>query len=247
MPEIIKPEWNVPGVTAFTTTRAGGYSEGPWGSFNLGDHVNDDADAVAANRAALAQLLPGETRVQWLRQVHGVDVVKAGVGGVPDADACWSDQPGEVCSVMTADCLPVLFASRDGRVVAAAHAGSRGLLDGVLEATVAALPVAAAQIVAWMGPAIGPDAFEVGPEVRQEFLDAGDSPAAFRPGERKGHHYGDIYALGRGRLHAAGVTDISGGGLCTYTDAKRFFSYRRDGDTGRMASVICINPRGQFT
>lgn len=240
--DIIEPDWDVPGVTAFTTTRAGGHSAAPWDSFNLGDHVGDDPAAVAANRTQLAGLLPADCEVQWLRQVHGVEVIKAGIGGVPDADACWSDSPGKACSVMTADCLPALLASRDGRVVAASHAGWRGLLDGVLEATVRAMGVDPMQLVAWMGPAIGPQAFEIGPEVYREFLAAGDSAEAFRPSATPGHFLGDMYALARGRLAAAGVGAVSGGGLCTVTDAGRFFSYRRDGDTGRMASVICINP-----
>ncbi|MFV8817843.1 peptidoglycan editing factor PgeF [Haliea sp. E17] len=242
--ELLEPDWSVPGVTAFTTTRAGGHSTAPWDSFNLGDHVGDDPAAVAANREALASLLPRGSRVQWLRQVHGTRVVKAGVEtGIPDADASWSNQPGAVCSVMTADCLPVLFASRDGRVVAAAHAGWRGLLDGVLEATVAAMPVDSVQIIAWMGPSIGPEAFELGPEVYRAFIDAGDAPSAFRAAGREGHYLGDMYALARGRLQRLGVTDITGGGLCTFNDPARFYSYRRDGEqSGRMATVICINP-----
>lgn len=242
MPELIEPGWTLPGITAFTTTRGGGHSAAPWDSFNLGDHVGDDPAAVSANRWQLSAMLPGASRVQWLKQVHGIGVVKAGVGGVPEADACWSDQPGTACAVMTADCLPVLLAARDGSVVAASHAGWRGLLDGVLEASVRAMRVDPMQIFAWMGPAIGPEAFEVGSEVSEAFIAAGDSPGAFRPGRRAGRFVADIYALARGRLQRAGVADVSGGGFCTYSDAERFFSYRRDGDTGRMATVICIDP-----
>ncbi len=240
-PGWLAPGWNVPGVTALSTTRRGGNSAAPWDSFNLGDHVGDDPAAVAANRELLAGLLPANTSIQWLRQVHGKTVVRATGKGVPHADASWTDTPGIACAVMTADCLPVLFSTRDGSVVAAAHAGWRGLLAGVLEATVEAMG-SPDDLLAWMGPAIGPKAFEVGPEVREAFLRAGDSPRAFATSGNVGRYLADIYGLARQRLSAAGVAWVHGGDTCTFRDPRRFFSYRREGKTGRMAAVICINP-----
>ena len=169
-------------------------------------------------------------------------MVEATGEGYPEADACWTCEPGVACAVMTADCLPVLFTSEDGGVVAAAHAGWRGLLGGVLERTIAAMDVDPLKLLAWMGPAIGPQAFEVGPEVREAFLDAAPENDAFTPSERKGHYFANLYHLARYRLAAAGVNRIQGGNRCTFTESEHFFSYRRDGQTGRMASVILINP-----
>ncbi|GAA0790269.1 peptidoglycan editing factor PgeF [Marinobacterium sediminicola] len=240
--KLILPEQPLaPGVQALTTTRDGGVSGAPWDSLNLGDHVGDDPAAVAENRQRLQTAL-GVSQPQWLTQVHGVQVVEAQDDGVVrEADACWTRQPGVVCAVMTADCLPVLFAAADGRCVAAAHAGWRGLLNGVLEATLAAFDDPA-QVNAWLGPAIGPAAFEVGPEVREAFLavDA-DAELAFSPSPRhEGRWMADLYALARRRLQAAGVRTIRGGEHCTHDEHERFFSYRRDGQTGRMASLIWI-------
>ncbi len=198
---------------------------------------------VARNRAVVQSSLPGGTRIQWLEQVHGVSVIEATGSGSPRADACWSAQPGVACTVMTADCMPVLFASVDGRVVAAAHAGWRGLLAGVLEETIAAMNVAPGQLQAWLGPAIGPGAFEVGPEVRESFLSAAADSSAFVPSARQGHYQADLYALARQRLLARGLLRIDGGEFCTFRQPSQFFSYRRDGKTGRMASLILINPR----
>ncbi len=232
----------MPGVTALSTTRIGGRSRVPWRGFNLGHHVGDDPGAVKANRVELLSSLPVGSEVQWLEQVHGAEVVEASGQDTPEADACWSREPGMACAVMTADCLPVLFASNDGQVVAAAHAGWRGLLDGVLENAVAAMDVRPGDIVAWMGPAIGPAAFEVGPEVREAFLAISPVEDAFVPSARADHYLADIYQLARHRLAACGIRQISGGDHCTYTESERFFSYRRDGQTGRMASLILINP-----
>ena len=233
------PDWPAPpGVRTLQTLRTGGFSPAPWASFNLGNHVGDDPARVAANRAELRQALPGEPL--WLAQVHGTLVVEAGLAPQgASADASFSRQPGQVCAVMTADCLPVLFCDRAGTVVAAAHAGWRGLLDGVLENTIAALRVAPGELLAWLGPAIGPERFEVGDEVRAAFV-AHDADAAngFRPQGSK--WLADIYALARQRLLQAGVTAISGGGACTVSDAERYFSYRRDGVTGRMATLIWL-------
>ncbi|MEQ8802414.1 peptidoglycan editing factor PgeF [Haliea sp.] len=264
-PVLIRPDWPAPGgVSALVTTREGGDSTGPWQGLNLGDHVGDDPLAVQANRAILQRALPAGTSVQWLRQVHGTGVVRASrSGAVPEADACWTSEPGIACAVLTADCLPVLFCDRAASVVAAAHAGWRGLCDGVLEATVAALPVDPGELLAWLGPAIGPAAFEVGPEVRDAYIaaavagvarpettdaaaaDAGvvasavvEVETAFAPSPRMGRFLLDLYALARIRLQKAGVGAVHGGGLCTLSDPRRFYSYRREGTTGRMASLI---------
>ena len=242
---LIEPDWPAPPhVLALGTTREGGVSGGPWRSLNLGDQVGDAAGAVLENRGRLQQALPPDTRVQWLRQVHGTGVALAGRAAQPEADACWSSTPGQACAVLTADCLPVLLTDTDGTVVAAVHAGWRGLCAGVIEAAIAALPCAPGALMAWLGPAIGPTAFEVGAEVRAAFLAGAASAAAcFRPAPRAGHYLADLDALARQRLAAAGVPAVYGGGRCTFSAADRFFSYRRDGRTGRMATLICLRPR----
>ena len=242
----LRPDWPAPpGVFALSTTREGGVSVAPYATLNLAAHVEDDERAVAENRARLARVLPAGSHIRWLQQVHGTAVVEAGEWPAPpEADASVSRVPGEVCAVLTADCLPVLFASSRGDEVAAAHAGWRGLLDGVLEATLGRLQTPASELLAWLGPAIGPSAFEVGPEVREAFLaraGAGEraTAACFRVSDsRPGHSYADLYALARIRLAAAGITRIYGGEWCTHAEQERFFSYRRDGETGRMASLI---------
>ncbi|MEZ5609694.1 MAG: peptidoglycan editing factor PgeF [Rhodocyclaceae bacterium] len=241
--DVIIPDWPAPpGVHALMTTRCGGVSTGPFASLNLGDHVGDDPSFVAANRQALRALCPAPPR--WLNQVHGTGVVQADAVEVAvDADASFTRHTDVVCAVMTADCLPVLFCDRCGTVVAAAHAGWRGLHAGVLERTVAQMQVPPGEVMAWLGAAIGPDAFEVGEEVRAAFIahDAG-AALAFRPGAVQGKWLADLYALARQRLAACGVTQVSGGDLCTVSDAPRFFSYRRDGQTGRMAAMIWRSP-----
>lgn len=248
----IEPDWPAPAnVIALSTERAGGASSGRYRSMNLAGHVGDDSTAVATNRSRLSGHLPAGTRVQWLQQVHGSRVIPAGaVADNPAADASWTREPGQACAVLTADCLPVLFCSRAGDVVAAAHAGWRGLLAGVLENTVAAMGVAPGDILAWLGPAIGPDAFEVGPEVRHAFLAAAGpgqvdaTAASFVPGAAHRERYlADLYALARVRLGSLGMAGIFGGHYCTCSDSARFFSYRRDGKTGRMASLILLKPR----
>ena len=239
----IHPDWPAPeNVRALMTTRTGGVSNAPWASLNLGDHVNDDPAHVAANRARLRAHLPEEPG--WLRQIHSARVVEAGTEADPQADACFSRTPGRVCAVLTADCLPVLFCDRAGRVVAAAHAGWRGLAGGVLEATVAAMAVPPGDILAWMGAAIGPQAFEVGDDVRDAFMvQHPDTAAAFVPQGASGKWLADIYALARIRMAHAGVHAVTGGGRCTFSEADAFFSYRRDGVTGRMASAIWLQAR----
>ncbi|MDD3326631.1 MAG: peptidoglycan editing factor PgeF [Zoogloea sp.] len=237
----IVPDWPAPAnVKALSTTRAGGVGAAPFDSLNLGTHVGDDPATVAANRARLRALLPAEPC--WLNQVHGTVVVDlATAQGVPDADAAVSRRPGAVCVVMTADCLPVLLCDRAGTVVGAAHAGWRGLQGGVIEATVRAMNVPAGELMAWLGPAIGPAAFEVGEEVRAAFLaDDSAAAAAFRPAGPAGKWLADLYLLARQHLAALGVTAVHGGDSCTFTEAERFFSYRRDGRTGRMASLVWL-------
>jgi YfiH family protein len=243
----IEPDWPAPAnIRALSTTRQGGCSAAPFDSLNLGHHVEDDPAAVAANRGVLSGNLPAGTDIQWLTQVHGVQVVEAGINNdYPAADAVWSKAPGKACAVLTADCLPVLFCTVSGDRVAAAHGGWRGLVDGVLEATVAALDADPQQLMAWLGPAIGPLAFEVGPEVRNRFMAAAPSHAqvpvgaCFQPSDASpGHYFADLYALARHRLGSLGITAVFGGDCCTYTDARRFYSYRRDGQTGRMATLI---------
>ena len=237
----IVPAWPAPAnVRALSTTRAGGVGVAPFDSLNLGTHVGDDPATVAANRARLRALLPAEPC--WLNQVHGTAVVDlATYGGVPDADAAVSRKPGAVCVVMTADCLPVLLCDRAGTVVGAAHAGWRGLQGGVIEATTRAMGVPAGDLMAWLGPAIGPEAFEVGDEVRAAFVaDDPAAAAAFRPAGPAGKWLADLYLLARQRLAALGVAGVYGGDACTFTEAARFFSYRRDGRTGRMASLVWL-------
>jgi hypothetical protein len=239
----IIPDWPAPAnVRALQTTRDGGVSVGAYASFNLGDHVGDDPVAVARNRALLRTSLPSEP--VWLKQVHGNIVADADrTVGVPDADAALARQPGKVCAVMTADCLPLLLCDEDGTVVAAAHAGWRGLAGGVVEATVKAMNVAPERLLVWLGPAIGPQAFEVGEEVRQAFIAHDpDAAKAFVPSSplTAQKWLADIYLLACQRLALLGVKRVYGGGLCTYADAERFYSYRRDQATGRMASLIWL-------
>lgn len=237
----IVPDWPAPArVRALSTTRAGGVSVAPYDSLNLGTHVGDDPASVADNRAQVRRIVPSEPA--WLNQVHGTAVVDAAsVASVPDADASVSRTPGSVCVVMTADCLPVLLCDRAGTVVGAAHAGWRGLHGGVIEATVAAMQVAPGDVIAWLGPAIGPTAFEVGDEVRGAFVAVDASAdAAFKPAGQPGKWFADIYLLARQRLAALGVTAVHGGDCCTVSESRRFFSYRRDGVTGRMGTLVWL-------
>ncbi len=238
------PDWPAPAnVRACTTTRHGGVSLAPYTSFNLGKHVGDVMENVTTNRAQLKQRLNLPSPPVWLTQVHGTQVVDA-ASAVPDctADASYARQAGAVCAVLTADCLPVLLCNREGSMVAAAHAGWRGLASGVIEATVTALRAPPESLMAWMGPAIGPQAFEVGGEVREVFITHDPQAAAAFTPTPGGRWLADIYLLARQRLAHQGVTAVYGGGECTFTDARRFYSFRREKVTGRMASLIWLVP-----
>ena len=233
-------DWPAPvRVKALQTTRQGGVSIAPYDSLNLGGHVGDNPLAVARNRILLNTLLPSEP--VWLEQVHGTVVANADMASCrPQADACIARQRGAVCVVMTADCLPVLLCDVQGGVVGAAHAGWKGLAAGVIEATVQTMEVAPQSLMAWLGPAISQEAFEVGDEVRAAFIAVQpQAAAAFIPGQ-SGKWFADIYALARLRLNALGITQIHGGGRCTCREQERFFSYRRDGATGRMGTFIWL-------
>lgn len=236
----IIPDWPAPkNVHALQTTRNGGMSVTPYGSLNLGDHVGDVQLVVAHNRILLEPLLPSEP--VWLKQVHGTAVVNSHDADCwPEADACVSSHAGAVCAVMTADCLPVLLCDEQGGVVGAVHAGWRGLCDGVIEQTVCTMHVKPAALMAWLGPAIGAHKFEVGEEVRAAFIARQPQAVVAFATDAPGKWLADIYRLARLRLNALGITRIYGGGLCTYTDHERFFSYRRDGVTGRMGTFIWL-------
>lgn len=236
----IIPDWPAPArVKALQTTRQGGVSAAPYDNFNLGSHVGDAPLAVARNRMLLNTLLPSEP--VWLEQTHGTRVINADHAGCqPQADACIARHRAAVCVVMSADCLPVLLCDQQGTVVGAVHAGWRGLCNGVIEAAVLAMAVPPQRLMAWLGPAISQDAFEVGEDVRTAFIAAqSQAEAAFISGQR-GKCFADIYALARLRLNALGITDIYGGDYCIYRERERFFSYRRDGVTGRMGTFIWL-------
>lgn len=238
----IVPDWPAPpSVRVLVTTRAGGVSRGAYAGLNLGMRSGDAVEDVTRNRASLRQWLPAEPA--WLRQVHGTTVVEAdGMEASPEADAAVARRPGTVCAVLTADCLPLLMCDEAGTIVAAAHAGWRGLSSGVIEQALRVMDRPPEALLAYLGPAIGPAAYEVGAEVREAFIaaDRGGDPqaeAAFTPG-KPGKFHADLYALARQRLARSGVARVYGGGYCTYAERERFFSYRRDGATGRMASLI---------
>ena len=259
--ELITPDWEAPaGVQAFMTTRPGGVSTAPWESLNLGVHVGDSSAAVHENRLRVRREAELPSEPVWLEQVHGTSVVVLDAGNIPRmataeqlmesrrprADAAVTREHGVICAIQVADCMPVLFAACDGSVVGAAHAGWRGLASGVLGATVAAMDVPAGEVVAWLGPAIGSENFEVGDDVVAAFAatahadQRAQTEAAFSP-LPNGKWLCDLFALARLRLAALGVTQVSGGGLCTVSDARRFYSYRRDGQTGRMAALVWLS------
>lgn len=235
----ILPKWPVPShVHAIQTTRLGGVSEVPYDHFNLGAHVKDNPQHVKSNRALLNAFVPSEP--VWLNQVHGIRVIDAAISGIrEDADASFTTEKNVVCVTLTADCLPVLLCDKAGTTVAAVHAGWRSLCDGVIEEAIKAMPASADDLVAWLGPAIGPDTFEVGAEVRQQFIEK-DSQAenAFKPVGDK--WLGDLYQIAKQRLNTLGVMGVYGEVRCTYSNSDQFFSYRRDKNTGRMATMIWL-------
>ncbi len=242
--EWIFPAWDAPdNIRAIMTTRQGGVSLKPFDSMNLGDHVEDNSEHVAQNRAKLKELLDLPKQPLWLTQVHGLTIANADIqqDNKIEADAVNAFKRGSVCAVMTADCLPVLFCNRQGTAIAAAHAGWRGLYAGILEQTVKSLNCPAPDIMAWFGAAISAEYFEVGEEVRAAFIAVQNEAAnAFTPSKNAGKWLADIYLLARLRLQALGVTRISGGNRCTYKEKEYFYSYRRESKTGRMASLIWI-------
>ncbi|MGL5952669.1 MAG: purine nucleoside phosphorylase YfiH [Providencia rustigianii] len=243
MNTLIFPEWPQPkNISTCSTTRLGGVSQPPFDSLNLGDHVEDLPEAVSENRRRLEVLAQLPQQPVWLEQVHGTHVLHLNGEYIENrqADAVYTDKVGQVCAIMTADCLPVLFCSRDGKEVAAAHAGWRGLCDGVLENTVAQFKSPPHEIMVWLGPAIGPEKFEVGAEVKLAFINqSAELVEAFVPHQDK--YLANLYLLARKKLEAVGITSIYGGTFCTASEENRFFSYRREGKTGRMASLIWIN------
>lgn len=227
-------------VKTLITTRMGGISKAPFDGFNLGVHVGDSPDSVGINREMLSRHLP--SKPYWLNQVHGVDVIEVGesVQSTPSADGSYTNKKHQVCCVMTADCLPVLFCNSQGTQVAAIHAGWRGLLDGILEVAINKFHPND-RVYAYLGPAIGPSSFEVGEEVKEAFINTDSGVhVAFQPSVVPRKWLADLYELARSRLKSVGVTDVYGGEYCTFIEAERFFSYRRDGQTGRMASCIWI-------
>jgi len=244
--ETVRPQWpQLPHIETFTTTRAGGVSQIPYDSLNFGLHVGDDSSAVTANRERLCHDFEIPQEPAWLRQTHGISVRdNFDIPANQSFDAAWTNLPGQVLVVLTADCLPVAMVNRAGTEIALAHAGWRGLADGVLRTTVARFSTPPSDVQVWLGPAIGPTHFEVGDEVRLHFQAAMsnvDITRAFRPGKVSGKWFADLYLLARLTLKELGVQEVSGGDYCTYADQKRFFSYRRDGlRSGRMATLAWI-------
>lgn len=247
MNDWIIPEWPAPSnVSALFTTRNGGTSSGPNGIYatlNLGDHVNDRATDVAGNRALLRNYLPSNPK--WLKQVHGVLPIWVDQDSTTfEGDAAMSRRCGTVCVVLVADCLPIFLCDLAGTMVSVIHAGWRGLAGGIIEKTITEMNCGQNRLMAWLGPAIGPNYFEVGEEVREAFINQdGKSRLAFVPQYKKkdSKWLANIFLLARQRLVTAGVTEIYGGEICTYSDPKKFYSYRRDGATGRMAALIWLS------
>ena len=244
MVSVVKPNWPAPpNVHAYTTLRMGGYSEGNYASFNLASRISDKPAAVKKNRALLKEKLHFTNAPKWLKQTHSTIVIDAATNKTtePEGDAAFSKEPKTTCAVLTADCLPVLICDTKGTQVAAIHAGWRGLADGVIEASLDALGLAAEDTLVWLGPAIGATAFEVGDDVRQAFIKTDKNADTAFSVLSEDKWLADIYALATIRLNKRGVNAVFGGDYCTYTDPDKFYSYRRDGDTGRMASVIWMD------
>lgn len=243
MQQFIQPNWPAPAtVKAYTTTRQGGVSGAPFNNFNLGDHVGDDDNAVAQNRLLLRNTLQLLAEPKWLKQIHSTQVILAEqITADTQADAAYTRQAKVVCAILTADCLPMLICDRAGTIVAAVHAGWRGLASGIIEQTIQTLQTPPADLLIWLGPAIGADVYEVGAEVRAQFITADPlAEQAFKANANQ-RWLANMYLLATLRLKHCGVTAIYGGDYCTYSDPERFFSYRRDGQTGRIASLIWLD------
>jgi polyphenol oxidase len=243
MIDVITPNWPAPSkIKAFTTTRTGGFSLAPFDTFNLAMHVGDSKADVIENREVLQRKQKLPHAPLWLEQSHSTVVVSADLAyeAYPVADASYSFLPGRVCAVMTADCLPVLICDTQGTQVAAIHAGWRGLADGIVAATVANLKAKPKDLLVWLGPAIGPEAFEVKDDVRDAFMQGKSGKSDHFKQTAKGVYLADMYSIARHQLSKLGVDQVFGGDYCTYTDTERFFSYRRNNTTGRMASLIWI-------
>ena len=238
----LRPDIGARGVRVISTTRAGGASTGSFAGFNVCDHVGDNDTVVQANRQMLHGQLPPATTITWLNQVHGTRVIHAPseYAKEVEADAVWSDEPGFACAVMTADCLPVVLADAEGQCIATAHCGWRGLAGGILKRTVEAMPVARYRLMAWLGPAIGPSSFEVGGDVLAAFYLPEDDLAVHPVPETDNKYFLDLNILAARHLLALGLdpSHVSGGDTCSYSDPQRFYSYRRDGETGRMVTLI---------
>ena len=245
MKRLLTPDWALPAnVIARVSTRVGGAGKAPYATFNLATHTGDSPEAVAENRRRLLNDLPDTVGLQWLEQAHGVNVVETDSAAAPvTADALITRAPGVACCILTADCLPLFIASLNGDEIALVHAGWRGMADGIIERTLARLQTVPDRLTAWLGPAIGACHFEVGPEVRERFLDsdAGALDPYFQPVADSDRLLADLYGIARAKLRGLGIQAIAGGGYCTFCDAGRFFSYRRDGRTGRMLSLIYLN------
>lgn len=242
-PGFITPDWPAPAnVRAAVSTRKGGFSKAPYDSFNLAQHVGDDPRCIDRNRAQLIQQLAVPCEPRWLQQVHGTVLLDLDSrADSNEVDGSFTGEVNKVCAVMTADCLPVLMCARAGNRVAALHAGWRGLAAGILSKGVAAMAVDGSELLVWLGPAIGPDKFEVGEDVYREFVTLFNEADAAFVSASTGHWYADLYQLARIQLRALGVDQVFGGNFCTYTDKERFYSFRRDGATGRMASLIWLH------
>jgi YfiH family protein len=243
MNDWITPDWPAPpNVKALFTTRNGGVSHAPYASLNLGGHVGDDTGAVEQNRALLRRFLPAEPR--WLNQVHGTSTISIDRNDCTSpscGDAAFSQRSRHVCAILVADCLPILLCDQGGTTVGALHGGWRGLAGGIVEQAISAMGADPASLMAWLGPAIGPGHFEVGEEVHLAFTRRDEEAAlAFHPGLHKGKWYADLFLLARQQLKNAGITQVYGGGECTFSDPAQYFSYRRDGSTGRMGALIWL-------
>jgi YfiH family protein len=234
----IKPDWPVASnIHAAATLRSGGVSQGTFNSLNLGLHVNDEPENVYKNRRIISRMLDLPSEPVWMEQVHGIDVIKADQSKqIEKADASYTDQENTVCAVLTADCLSILLATTDGNKIAAIHAGWRGLLSGVVANTVNTMGTI--NLVAWLGPAIGADCFEVGQEIKDSFIKKSEKFTQVFTKTNEKKYLADIYKLAKIELASVGIKQVYGGGFCTVTDKERFYSYRRDGETGRMATLI---------